>query len=312
MSSRHTGNELERMNKLVYYIKNPNFLLIALFEGFGGWIPDKIYLRIIFFLHTGRKLHLDPPVTFNEKIQWLKLNDRKPLYTTLVDKSTVKEVISGIIGEHYIIPTLGVWERVEDIDYNTLPRKFVLKTTHDGGGSGVVICDKDNMDIPTVESKLRKSLRHNIYKTLREWPYKDIKPQIMAEQYIQPLGNGETGLQDYKFFCFNGEPKFCQVKTHENGHDYIDLFDLEWELLPFSGLNPQHEHSKIVPRKPENLKDMLALAQKLSVFAKFERVDFYNVGGRIYFGEITFYPASGMGAFTPKEYDTIVGNMLSI
>ncbi len=298
------------MNKLVYYIIKPHFFVIALLERLGGWVPDGLYLRMLYLLHTGRILHLDPPVTFNEKLQWLKLNDRKPIYTTLVDKSTVKDVVSGIIGDQYIIPTLGVWDCIEDINFDMLPQKFVLKTTHDGGGSGVVIFDKRETDIQSTNSKLEKSLKHNIYKTLREWPYKEIKPRIMAEQYIQPLEDSETGLQDYKLFCFNGKPEFCQVKTHENGNDYIDLFDMDWSLLPFTGLNPQHGHAPITPRKPENLDRMVELAQKLAVYAKFERIDFYNVAGRIYFGEITFYPVSGFGEFTPDVYDKYYGEKL--
>ena len=298
------------MNKFVYYIKNPHFLLIALLERFGGWMPDTIYLRIIYLLHTGRVLRLNPPVTFNEKLQWLKLNDRKSIYTALVDKSTVKDVVSGIIGDQYIIPTLGVWDCMEDINFDMLPQKFVLKTTHDGGGSGVIIFDKRETDAESTYNKLTKSLKHNIYKTLREWPYKGIKPRIMAEQYIEPSGKSETGLQDYKFFCFNGEPIFCQVKTHEYGHDYIDLFDMDWKLLPFTGLNPQHGHAKTTPEKPKKFEKMLELAKKLADFAKFERVDFYNVDGKIYFGEITFFPASGIGEFTPSEFDKTIGEIL--
>lgn len=300
------------MNKVSYFIKHPRFLCIALFEYFGGWIPDKLYLHIIYSLHTGKKMHLNPPITFNEKLQWLKLYDRKPLYTQLVDKSLVKDYVAKLIGDEYIIPTLGIWNNPEEIDYDILPEKFVLKTTHDGGGEGVILCDKSCLDVESIKRKLHKSLKRNIYKSLREWPYKDIKPRIMAEAFIQPSGDNADRLKDYKFFCFNGVPKFCQVKNHSDGKDCIDLFDMKWNLLPFTGLNPAQLHAKETPMKPQNFEKMVILVKKLCNIAVFERVDFYNVGGKIYFGEITFYPVSGMGKFTPDSYDEIVGNCLKI
>lgn len=300
------------MNKVLYFIKHPRFLCIALFEKFGGWIPDKFYLQIVYRLHTGKKLHLNPPVTFNEKLQWLKLYDRKPLYTQLVDKSLVKGYVSKLIGDEYIIPTLGIWNKPEEIDYDILPKKFVLKTTHDGGSSGVIICDKASMDKCVIVKRLRKSLKHNIYKTLREWPYKNIHPRVMAEIFVPQFVNQSPGLTDYKFFCFNGEPYFCQVKTHSDGKDSIDLFDMDWNLLPFTGLNPTQKHAKETPIKPINFERMVSLVKKLCNIAAFERVDLYNVDGRIYFGEITFYPVSGMGIFTPDSYDKILGDYLII
>ena len=259
-----------------------------------------------------KKLNLKKPQTFNEKLQWLKLYDRNPSYTKMVDKYEVKKYVANVIGESYIIPTLGVWKSPEDIDFDKLPDKFVLKTTHDGGSEGVIICDKSSYKIDTIKKQLLKSFKHNIYKTLREWPYKNIKPRVMAEAYIQQTEESTDGLTDYKFFCFNGEPKFCQVKTHKRGVNYTDLFDLQWILLPFNGLNPRHHHAEITPQQPENLKLMLSLAKKLCNVTFFTRVDFYNVSGRIYFGEITFYPASGTGEFTPSSFDITCGEWLKI
>lgn len=300
------------MGKVFYYLKHPQFICIALLERFGGWIPDKIYLQVVYRLHTGKNLHLSNPVTFNEKIQWLKLNDKKQQYTYLVDKSQVKDYVANIIGKKYIIPTLCTWDKPEEIDYDKLPQKFVLKTTHDGGGGGVVICDKANLDIDYINKRLNRSLRHNIYKTLREWPYKNVIPRIIAEPFVQDSDGDSEGLKDYKFFCFNGEPKFCQVKTHENGRNFIDIFDMQWNLLPFTGLNPLQKNSKLTPPQPINYELMVEFAKILCDVAAFVRVDFYNSNGDIFFGEITFYPASGMGVFTPDIYDLKLGELLKL
>lgn len=300
------------MGKILYFLSHPCFFCIAVLEKVGGWIPDKPYLQIIYKLHTGKRLHLNPPITFNEKIQWLKLYDRKPLYTVLVDKLAVKDYVAGIIGREYIIPTLGVWDKPEEIEWEIMPQKFVLKTTHDGGGEGVIICDKQYLDKDEIQRRLNRSLKRNIYKSLREWPYKGVKPRIMAESFLEDDKLPTGGLKDYKFFCFNGKPAFCQVKTHEGGKDCIDLFDMQWQLLPFTGVNPKQNNARITPKKPENYENMITLVTKLCGVAAFTRIDFYNVEGQIFFGEITFYPASGMGAFTPSNYDGEVGQMLEL
>lgn len=300
------------MKRILYFLKNPQYIFVAIFERIGWWIPDELYLRIVYYLHTSKRLHLNPPVTFNEKLQWLKLHDRKRQYTTLVDKYEVKKYVAKVIGEQYVIPTLGVWKSPEDINFDNLPEQFVLKTTHDGGNRGVILCNKKTLNIDEVKNQLYKSLKHNIYQTLREWPYKNINPRVMAEVYIQQKANYSDGLTDYKFFCFNGIPKFCQVKTHEKCNIYTDLFDLEWNLLPFNGLNSKHTHAKKTPCRPDRFELMLSFAKKLCGETYFTRVDFYNVSGRIYFGEITFYPASGMGEFIPSSYNDICGEWLVI
>lgn len=286
--------------------------MLGAMERFGGWIPDKMYLRLYYLFHNRQLLHLNPPKTFNEKLQWLKLHDRNPLYTRLVDKYEVKDYVSKIIGSQYIVPTLGIWSKPDDIGFDELPNRFVLKTTHDGGGGGVLICNKSDLTTEIVKQWYQKSSAHNIYKTLREWPYKNVTPRIIAEEFIPQFADSRAGLNDYKFFCFNGEPKFCQVKTHGNNKECIDIFDMNWSLLPFSCLNPRHKHAERIPEKPKNFETMVGLARELCVVARFSRVDFYNVDGKIYFGEITFYPASGMGVFTPREYDNIVGRWLNV
>jgi len=300
------------MKNFKLFLRHPQNIIIALFMYYGWWIPDAIYLHIIYILFTKKKLNLSHPVTFNEKLQWLKLHDRNPLYTKLVDKYDVKGIVADIIGEKYIIPTLAVWDTVEALSFTQLPDKFVLKTTHGGGGSGVYICDKKKLDEQQLRERMRKSLSRSIWHSMREWPYRDIRSRVIAEPYIQQSNSSETGLTDYKFFCFHGEPKFCQVKTHSESEDTIDIFDLQWNLLPFTCLNPNHKHAYPSPLKPLNYEEMINLARKISHNSLFERIDFYNVNGRIYFGEITFYPASGFGKFTPEEYDEFIGGLLYI
>lgn len=275
------------------------------------WLPDKLYLKLLFRLKMGKKLNLRNPQTFSEKLQWLKLYDRKPEYTRMVDKYAVKYYVADIIGKEYIIPTIGVWDKLEDIDWDKLPEKFVLKTTYGGGSSGVVICkDKTTFDRQQAILKLKKSLKQDIYRTLKEWPYKNVPKRIIAEQYIDPRPETKD-LPDYKFFCFNGEPKYCQVISGRESKKCIDFFDRDWNHQPF------HEPSYYPfadeePTKPKYLDKMWKAASILAENIAFSRIDFYEVREEIYFGEITFFPTSGFGGFDPEEYETIIGNLISI
>lgn len=288
-----------------------NRLLQLLFTKGGSWLPDKIYLKIKYFLATRHILDLNNPTRFQEKLQWLKLNDRKSIYTSMVDKYTVKKIVSEKIGSKYIIPTLGVWDSFEQIDFNSLPDKFVLKTTHGGGSLGIVICkDKQTFNYKDAEKRLSKSLKQSIYKIMREWPYKNVRRRIIAESFIECPS--KTDLTDYKIFCFNGNPKFIQVIQDRNSEETIDFFDPSWTHLPFVGLTPKCQNATVRPTKPQNLDTMLLIAEQLAENTKFVRVDLYNVDGKIYFGEITFYPASGFGKFTPDIWDKKIGNMLEI
>lgn len=297
------------------YINNPQEALVYILQHYGGWISDKLYLKWLFRLTMGKKLDLRNPKTFSEKIQWLKLYDRKPEYTTMVDKVAVKEYVAEIIGQEYIIPMFGVWNKVEDIDWNSLPDQFVLKTTHGGGAKGVVVCkDKSGFDIHKAEGILNTSMKlDNIYRSLREWPYKNIKKRIFAEQYIKPE-YGEQDLTDYKWYCFHGEPKYCQVIQDRNTNETIDFFDTGWIHQEFVGLNPSRGHrfsfASIPPEQPRSLKTQIELAKKLSHDIPFSRIDLYEVNNRVYFGEITFYPMSGLGSFFPTDYNTIIGDLL--
>jgi len=301
------------MRSIGYYIRNPRRAAVAVVKHLV-WLPDATYLKLLYFFEMGEPLHLKNPRTFQEKIQWLKLNDRKPEYTTLVDKYAVKQYVSDKIGEEHVIPTIGVWDSVDDIDFDSLPQKFVLKTTHGGGGNGVIICkDKSTFDVSAAKAKLHKALKADIYSKLREWPYKNVQRRIIAEQLLEVKGHKD--LPDYKVFCFNGEPKFIQVIQNRHTDETIDFFDVDWKHQNFTGL-AYNRHKTLQSRlpiaRPTCLDDMLKVARYLANGTDFVRVDLYNCNDRYYFGEVTFYPASGLGTFLPDEYNIILGNMLNI
>ena len=298
------------MQNISNYIKHPNCISIAIFPRTCKWLPDRLYLQLLFFLHFGRFINLKNPKTFSEKLQWLKLYNRRPEYTQLVDKYAVKQYVANKIGEEHIIPTIGVWNRPEDIDFDNLPNSFVLKTTHSGGCSGVVICkDKSKLDINAAIIKINKSLKTDIYKSMREWPYKNVARKIIAENYIED----ETGeLADYKFFCFNGIPLYCQVIKNRFVKETIDFFDSEWNHLPFIGLKSGINNNQCPIERPFCLKSMLKECKKLSQGIPFVRIDFYIIGNYYYFGEITFFPASGLGRFHPNEWNYKIGDLLKL
>ena len=269
-------------------------------------LPDKIYLSLKFKYKMGHFLNLENPQTFNEKLQWLKLYNRKPEYTIMVDKHEVKKYVADIIGEEYIIPTLGVWNHFDEIDFDKLPNQFVLKCTHDSGG--LVICkDKNKLDLKAAKQKIEKSLKQNYYWFGREWPYKDVKPRIIAEKYM--IDESGYELKDYKFFCFNGEPKMMFIATDRGSDTKFDFYDIDFNHLPFTNGHP-NANKKI--KRPKNYSKMLALAAKLSFGIPHVRVDFYNINGKIYFGELTFFHWSGLVPFEPEEWDYKLGNWLKL
>lgn len=297
------------MQSISYYLNNPRFLGLSLIRYFK-WLPDKLYLQLLFPLKMQYKLDLNHPKTFQEKLQWLKLYNRRPEYTMMVDKAAVKAYVAKIIGDKYVIPTLGIWDRFDDIEFDKLPEKFVLKTTHGGGGGGVAICnDKSKFDIEKARKTINKSLNSDIYKTFREWPYKNVSKRIIAEKFIELPDNME--LNDYKFFCFNGKVKFFKVDFGRFVEHHANYYDLDWNILPFGeiGLEPDFNH-KILP--PPCFEEMIEIAEKLSLGHKFIRVDLYNVAGKIYFGELTFFPASGLGPFTSREWDEKIGEYMTL
>ncbi|MBP3670725.1 MAG: hypothetical protein J6J06_02035 [Bacteroidaceae bacterium] len=308
---------MDKIKKLIHCILyDRSRLLLAVVKRIGRLLPDKLYLKILFRLYMGYPLNLDNPQTFSEKLQWLKLYNRRPEYTQMVDKYEAKKYVASIIGDEYIIPTLGVWNNVDEIDFDSLPNQFVIKTTHGGGSGGVVICrDKAKFDIEACKRKLKQSMRHNIYYSYREWPYKNVKPRIIAELYISD--NVHDDLPDYKFYCFDGVPKYCQVIKDRNTHETIDFFDTEWSHQNFCGLIQLDDIKKIsnsvqAVNKPINYREMIECARKLSADIPFSRIDMYNIQEKFFFGEITFYPASGLGQFYPQEWDYKLGKMIEL
>lgn len=286
-------------------------LVIVVWQHLGVIIPDKLYLKVLFRLKMGKRLNLDNPKTFSEKQQWLKLYDHNSEYTKMVDKLAVKDYVASIIGKEYIIPTIGVWDRPDDIELDKLPNKFVLKTTHGGGSCGVVICsDKKRFSQEDAIKILNHGMRQNIYHMWREWPYKNVPKRIIAEKFIEPSLDSED-LPDYKFFCFNGKPKYCQVITGRSETMSIDFFDRDWNHQPFH--EPRnYPFAKYSITKPRDYDLMWDLAEKIASGLVFSRIDFYQAQDQVYFGEITFYPTSGMGGFNPETYDFLLGKMINL
>lgn len=287
-----------------------NRILLGILNRIAVLFPDKLFLKLKFRLMMREKLDLNCPKTFNQKLQWLKLYNRKPEYTNMVDKYAVKEYVANIIGEEHIIPTLGVWNSVDEIDWDVLPNQFVLKTTHGGGGGGVVICkNKANFDRDAACQILKKSMKDNIYITQREWPYKNVQKRIIAEEYM--IDESGYELKDYKFFCFNGKVECFKVDFDRFTSHKANYYNRDATLLPFWETVCPADHSKTFD-KPKNFNKMIEYVETLSKDIPFVRIDFYNINGKIYFGEITFFPAAGFGKFEPKEWDMILGNYLSL
>ena len=272
-------------------------------------MSDEEYLKKLFYASMGKTLNLDNPQTFNEKLQWLKLYNRKPEYTTMVDKYEVREYIAQKLGTEYLIPLLGVWDTPDEIDFNKLPDRFVLKCNHNSG-LGMYICqDKSKMDVGQVKKELWKGLKQDYYLTGREWPYKNVKRKIIAEKYMEDDAVHE--LRDYKFFCFNGRCKCFKVDFNRFVEHRANYYDPQGHLLDFGEkICPPDRTKNIV--LPENLAEMISLAEKLSVGFPFLRVDLYDVNGKIYFGELTFFPASGFGEFTSEEWDERLGSWIKL
>ena len=280
--------------------------------GFYNWIPDDIYLKKEFKVRMGKELNLNNPQTFNEKIQWLKLYDHHPEYTMMVDKYAAKQYVASKIGDEYIIPTLGVWTKFDDIDFDKLPNKFVLKCTHDSGG--LVICkDKSTLDIAAAKRKIEHCLKRKYYYIHREWPYKNVPPRIIAEKYMTDNVNTSTNetLKDYKFYCFDGKVRFLMINSDRNfkTSTKADYFDCDFNWLDFTW---GYEHANVRPVKPDCFDEMIAISEKLSKGLPHVRVDLYECNGQIYFGELTFYDGSGFDKIEPIEWDYKIGKMLKL
>lgn len=278
---------------------------------FLNFVSDNIYLNMSYFLLMGKNLNLSNPRSLNQKINWLKLYDRKKEYIDMVDKYNAKEYIARVIGKDYVIPTLGVWDDALDIDFGSLPNKFVLKCTHDYGST--IICkDKRSVSIESIRRKLAKCLKRNYFWLGREWAYKGIKPRIIAEQYIEDTEIKD--LIDYKFYCF-GDVVDCVLVCigRDSGNTKFYFFDRDWNLKRYNKLGQEAPVGFTLPR-PKNIDKMFEIAKKLSVVsgAQFLRVDLYNVNGKIYFGELTFYPDCGMDINRLPEADEYFGSLVDL
>lgn len=296
------------------YIINPNYrFLINAHLGKYDKMTDEEYLKRCFKACMGEELHFDNPQTFNEKLQWLKLYNRKPEYTMMVDKYKVREYIKEQLGEEYLIPLLGVWDKAEDIDFDKLPNQFVLKCNHNSG-FGMYICkDKSKLtqkEIKVVRKNLTKGLQQDYYLTGREWPYKDVPRKIIAEKYIEDKETGE--LRDYKFFCFNGCVD-CVMLCFDRGSGDTKyyFFNRNWDLLRYN-VRGKNAPENFTLEKPKNIDKMFDLAAELSDGIPFVRIDLYNSNNQIYFGEFTFYPDSGFDKNLLRETDLYFGNLITL
>lgn len=288
------------------YIKHPAIIGSSILGHYFKWLPDKIYIKLMFRFKMGYKLDLRNPKTFSEKLQWLKLYNRKPEYTMMVDKYAVKDYVASIIGEKYIIPTLGVWDKPEDIEWDRLPNQFVLKTTHGGGSSGVVICkNKDAFNKDKAIRRLNKSMKQDIYRELKEWPYKNVKRRIIAEKFISDENNE---LNDYKIFNFDGEPRMIEVDYDRFKGHLRNLYTTDWERID-AVLKYPSDHEREFS-KPEVLEELKELCRKVSVGIPHVRSDFFIVDNRIYFGELTFFHGSGYEKTIPEKFNKTIGDWL--
>ena len=298
------------MSKIRTFIENPQYFITSpAAKGWLNWVPDSLYLKLLYRIIMGRRLNLRNPKEYNEKLQWLKLNDRKPEYSTMVDKYEVRGYIEDLLGDKYLIPCLGIYDSVDDIDIDALPDRFVLKCTHDSGS--VEICkDKSSFDIECARHRLSQAMKRNYYATYREWPYKYVKPRIIAEGYLE--GDGGD-LKDYKVMCFNGEAKIIEV--HENrfveGKVHTQTFyDREWNIVPLTQIE-----TVTVDRpgeRPRQLDEILRLSELIAKNMYHARIDWYIEGDKIYFGEITFFDGSGFESFSTPEMERMLGDMINL
>lgn len=302
------------MAKIKEVFANPTKIINALLvrvPALGTLLGDANCLKIRFKAVYGKTLHLDKPQTFNEKLQWLKLYDRRPIYTDMVDKYAVKDYVAKKIGEEYVIPTLGVWNSVDEIDFDGLPNQFVLKCTHDSGG--IVICkDKAKLDITLAKKKLAKTLKKNFYYSSYEWPYKNVKPRIIAEKYMEDPKVEE--LRDYKFYTFNGIPYYLLLATNRQSAEKplsFDYYDMDFNHLPITNFwHPNNYEGQL--QKPLMFEKMKELSKILAEGIPHVRVDFYEVDGMIYFGEMTFFPNGGYLKLSPDSWEKEWGDLIHL
>lgn len=285
---------------------------IAMKKGFFSHLGDASYLKLLYWTYMGKKLDLKKPKRFTEKLQWLKLYERKPQYPEMVDKYSAKEYAAAIIGQTHIIPTIGVWDSPRDIDFDKMPDRYVLKTTHDSGTVRIIDRTKE-FDKDSLIKYLEQRQKRNLANLTREWPYQEVKPRIIAEEYMESTetASGDHELRDYKFFCFNGTVKCMKIDYDRFTCHHANYYGRNRERLPFGEKKFPSDETKAV-MLPVHFDEMVEFAEKLAKGIPFLRVDFYEVNERVYFGEMTFFPASGLGAFEPDEWDYTLGSWLEL
>jgi hypothetical protein len=298
------------MNNIIKVIKNPYKIFVYLaYKGLFKWLKDETYLKFMFRGTIGYQLNLKKPVTFNEKLQWLKVHDRKPEYTIMVDKYKVRQYVTEVIGENYLIPLLGVWDKFEDIDFNKLPDKFVLKPNHTSGN--IYICkDKSKIDMEILRKEIAKWLKREYYWYQREWPYKNIKPRIVCEKYM--VDESCIELKDYKVLCFNGKAKLIEVHRGRFFDHRQDFYDISWNKTSISQGDAFSDISDDVMDKPKCFDEMIELSEKLAGELIHVRIDWYIVNNKLYFGEITFFDGSGFDAFNDFNDDLMLGSWIKL
>lgn len=272
-------------------------------------LSDKFYLSVVYYLKFKKRMNWKKPRTFNEKIQWLKLYDRRDVYTMMVDKYEAKKYVADIIGEKYIIPTIGIYNDFNEIDFDKLPKRFVIKCTHDSGG--VVICkDKTKLDKKKTREKIEGSLKRNFFYSYREWPYKNVKPRIIIEKYMEDKKN--KSMRDYKFFCFGGKPEIMYLSEGLENHETagMSFYDMDMRLIDCK--RSDFRQIDYIPEKPKNFEKMKELSSVLSKGIPHLRVDWYEINGRLYFGELTFSTCSGMVPFEDEKWDKKLGDLIDL
>lgn len=277
--------------------------------GLLKWMGDEKYIKKEYYFNTNKELDLSCPRTFNEKLQWLKLYDRKDIYTTMVDKAEVKKYVANIIGEEYIIPTIGIYDRFDEIDFNKLPSQFVIKCTHDSGG--IVICkNKATLDIVATRKKINKFLKRKYYYVHREWPYKNVKPRIIVEKYMED-GDSKT-MRDYKFFCFNGKPKIMYLSEGLENHKTAKMSFYDMDMKATDCSRSDYTPLDYIPEKPKNFEKMKEFSGILSRDIPHLRVDWYEINGKLYFGELTFTTCAGYVPFGDYGWDRKLGDLIDL
>jgi hypothetical protein len=307
-----------RIIRMIAYMKKPSSIVryfLIEYANYVKWIPDITYVKLLYWGHFGKKLSLNnyEHMSFNEKLQWLKLYDRNKFYTQLVDKHEFKEFIRKDYGDDFIVPTIGVWDTFKEIDFSNFPNQFVLKCTHDS--TSVLICrDKELFDLKMAEKRFNQYLSRNLFWAGREWPYKNVKPRIIAEKYLEESAGDVSGLTDYKFHCFNGVPKFLYISKGLEDHSaaFMSFYDLKGDQLPFKRADYKDAPDKL--KMPPCFNQMIKLSKKIAkrIESPFVRVDLLYINGQVYFSEVTFTPTSGLMPFEPERWDLILGKLLKI